>query len=119
MENEYCFAWWNVENLFDVKNSPNRPDWLQKQLKRELEGWNASQLNTKIKQLVKVIAAMNDDKGPDLLGCCEVESLGVLEKLLCNVFHWHQPAQSRTRRDQSRLDDNETRCTAAFGLRVV
>lgn len=90
MENEYYFAWWNVENLFDINNSPNRPDWLQKRLKRELEGWNASQLNTKIKQLARVIAAMNDDKGPDLLGCCEVESLGVVEKLVSKLNLTHR-----------------------------
>ena len=37
---EYFIAWWNLENLFDVANSTDRPEWLQKKLNSELVSWN-------------------------------------------------------------------------------
>jgi len=40
MKQKFQIAWWNVENLFDVQNSAQRPEWLQKALNRELNGWN-------------------------------------------------------------------------------
>ena len=79
---EYFIAWWNLENLFDVENSTNRPEWLQKKLKNELAGWNTTVLNNKLKQLASIISQMNNNKGPDLLGVCEVENSTVLEKLV-------------------------------------
>lgn len=82
MTTEYYFAWWNVENLFEENNSPNRPEWLQKKLNAELKGWGKPELHIKLKQLATVIDAMNDAKGPDLLGVCEVESSGVLQGLV-------------------------------------
>ena len=79
---EYFIAWWNLENLFDVANSPDRPEWLQKKLKSELVGWNNTVLNNKLKQLASIISQMNNNNGPDLLGVCEVENKTVLEKLV-------------------------------------
>lgn len=79
---EYFIAWWNLENLFDVANSTDRPEWLQKKLKRELVGWNNTVLNNKLKQLASIISQMNNNNGPDLLGVCEVENKIVLEKLV-------------------------------------
>lgn len=79
---EYFIAWWNLENLFDVANSSDRPEWLQKKLENELKDWNASVLNNKLKQLASIIAQMNDNNGPDLLGVCEVENRAVLDKLV-------------------------------------
>jgi len=37
--NEYYFAWWNLENLSDVEDSADRPDYLKDQLEDELRGW--------------------------------------------------------------------------------
>jgi len=79
---EYFFAWWNLENLFGVEHSVDRPDWLQKKLKNELKGWDDSVLHTKIEQLASIISQMNEQQGPDLLGVCEVENKVVLEKLV-------------------------------------
>ena len=82
---DYFFAWWNLENLFDLETSASRPDWLQKRLKKELEGWNADVLNTKLAQLSRIIKQLNNGTGPDLLGVCEIESKSVLEKLLARL----------------------------------
>jgi len=78
---EYYTAFWNVENLFDVVNSPRRSDKLQRTLGRELSGWTEARLGRKIAQLASVIRKMNDGSGPDLLGVCEVENDHVLQRL--------------------------------------
>lgn len=74
-------AFWNLENLFDTEDWPDRPDWMRQTLAKELEGWSPAVLGAKIERLVAVIAALGGGAGPDLLGVCEVESRGVLEKL--------------------------------------
>ncbi len=33
---QHFIAWWNLENLFDVADSPDRPQWLANQLRSEL-----------------------------------------------------------------------------------
>lgn len=82
---KYFIAWWNVENLFDVENSPNRSERLKKILKDELKGWGDTILNAKLEQLSKAISNMNDNKGPDLLGICEVEDGPVINKLVNKI----------------------------------
>lgn len=74
-------AFWNLENLFDTVDAPDRSDKLQRTLKNELEGWTDAVLSKKIAQLAKIIRQMNNGHGPDILGVCEVESRRVLEKL--------------------------------------
>jgi hypothetical protein len=83
--NKYFFAWWNVENLFDVENSQTRSVQLKEILKDELKGWNDSILNSKLEQLITAISKMNYNKGPDLLGVCEVEDGPVLNKLVVKI----------------------------------
>ena len=79
--NNHFIAWWNVENLFDVENSRNRPEYLASQLANELKGWTAEVLDKKIAQLAWVIKQMNGGQGPDILGVCEVENENVMLKL--------------------------------------
>ena len=82
---DYFIAWWNLENLFDVFDSDERPEWLQKKLNKELKGWDGAVLQKKIEQLVSIISIMNDGNGPDLLGVCEVESKAVLDRLTSEI----------------------------------
>ena len=86
----YYLAWWNVENLFDTSTSKLRPDWLRSRLKSELKGWTSTVLDKKIKNLASVIRSMNDDKGPDLIGLCEVENELVLKKLTDQIGLQHR-----------------------------
>jgi len=58
---------------------------LQSKLKSELKGWDANILNTKLAQLSSIISQLNEDKGPDILGVCEVENRTVLEKLIGTI----------------------------------
>lgn len=95
----YSCAWWNLENLFDVNNSPERPAWLQKKLESELRGWDNAVLNKKLGQLAKIIKQMNNGKGPDILGTCEVENKKVLEMLigkLSTLAHAYEIAHADT-----------------------
>ena len=82
---EYYFAWWNLENLFDLENSPNRPAWLQSRLASELENWTADVLDTKLTQITRIVARLNAGQGPDILGVCEVENEAVLAKLAAKL----------------------------------
>ncbi|HAV63179.1 MAG TPA: endonuclease/exonuclease/phosphatase [Verrucomicrobiales bacterium] len=78
----HFIAWWNVENLFDLEDSPARSDKLNRTLQSELRGWNESILSRKIANLAAIIRALNDGRGPDLLGVCEVENRPVLQRLV-------------------------------------
>jgi len=78
----YYVAFWNVENLFDVNNSPRRSDKLQTTLAGELDGWTEVVLNRKVEQLASIIRQMNQGQGPDILGVCEIENEYVLRLLL-------------------------------------
>jgi hypothetical protein len=78
----HSIAWWNVENLFDVFDSPQRPAWLQSHLAGELAGWTLPVLDRKIAQLASIIRQMNGGLGPDLLGVCEIENDVVLHSLV-------------------------------------
>ena len=78
---DYYVAFWNVENLFDFQASPRRIEKLQRVLRSELRGWTRPVLDRKIHQLASVILQMNDGRGPDLLGVCEIENQFVLELL--------------------------------------
>jgi endonuclease/exonuclease/phosphatase family metal-dependent hydrolase len=78
---DYFVAFWNVENLFDEVGSPRRSEKLQRTLNSELAGWTPAVVALKIAQLGKVIRQLNQNRGPDLLGVCEVENRHVLELL--------------------------------------
>lgn len=78
----YHVAFWNLENLFDVDQAQLRPDWLQQNLARELMGWDANVLASKIDRLAHIIRQMNGGAGPDILGVCEVENERVLGLLV-------------------------------------
>lgn len=82
---EYFVAWWNLENLFDREDSPDRSDKLKRTLAKELKGWTQSILDKKITQLAKIISELNNNVGPDLIGICEVENKRVVEKLTSSL----------------------------------
>jgi hypothetical protein len=46
-----------------------------------LRGWDETLLSKKVDQLATIVNRMNEEKGPDLLGICEVENRSVLDRL--------------------------------------
>lgn len=82
MPTTYQLAFWNLENFFDVEDSPRRSEKLQRAIGKDLKGWGQAQLDGKVSQLASIIRQMNGGLGPDLLGVCEVENAFVLNLLV-------------------------------------
>ncbi len=82
MVSTYRVAWWNLENLFDERDAPDRSDKLRRAIGRDLATWTRARRDAKIGQLAAAISGMSDGAGPDLLGVCEVENARVLGLLL-------------------------------------
>jgi predicted extracellular nuclease len=78
---KHFIYWWNLENLFDSEDSPDRPEWLQKSLAAELKGWNSQVLDKKISNLCSIIKQFNNSTGPDIMGVCEIENERVVKLL--------------------------------------
>jgi len=82
MSSLYRIAFWNLENLFDIEDSPRRGEKLQRAIGRDLEGWTQARLDRKVSQLASIIRQMNGGRGPDMLGVCEVENDHVMNLLV-------------------------------------
>lgn len=87
MTSQYQFAFWNLENLFDVENAPleRRDDKVKRAIGDNIRGWTQALLDRKVKQLASIICRMNGGRGPDLLGVCEVENEYVMDLLVKNL----------------------------------
>ncbi len=73
-------AFWNLENLFDTVDDPNKED--EEFLPGGSKEWTDERLDKKLYNLSRIIRSMNDDNGPDLLGVCEVEHQQLLDDLI-------------------------------------
>src|SRR5882757_2371749 len=81
---DFFVAHWNVENLFDTADDPNvkgdeefTPDGPKH--------WTDQHLDDKLSNLAKIICKMSDNRGPDVLGLCEVENRKVVEMLVAKL----------------------------------
>lgn len=72
-------AFWNVENLFDTVDDPQKND--EDFLPEGKLKWTKERFDEKCLNLAKAIRAMNDGRGPDIIGLAEVENKFVLETL--------------------------------------
>jgi len=82
--NTLLLAWWNVENLFDTKDDPNKKD--EDFTPNGRNQWTEARLEHKMKNLSQVILDMKQTpmasgKLPDIIGFCEVEHQALLETL--------------------------------------
>lgn len=87
MKNLYTAAFYNLENLFDTKNDPEK---LDDDFTPGTEmDWNESRYNKKLKKLGKVISQLGyaeTTHPPLLLGVAEVENETVLKDLVNSEF---------------------------------
>jgi endonuclease/exonuclease/phosphatase family metal-dependent hydrolase len=77
---EFAVASWNVENLFDTEDDPNvqgDEEYTPDQPKQ----WTPERLDTKLANLAKILNKVHFNKGPDILGVCEIENRKVVEML--------------------------------------
>lgn len=89
------FAFYNVENLFDVFDDPNKND--EEFTPEGNKKWTKPRYQLKINKLSEVVVGMNF---PDLLGVCEVENEMVLKDWAVNpllkphnykIVHYESP----------------------------
>ncbi|RPI71443.1 MAG: endonuclease, partial [Ignavibacteriales bacterium] len=78
-------AFWNLENLFDISDDPDKDD--DEFLPSGSKEWTAERLDKKLYNLSRVIRSMNNDRGPDILGVCEVEHQHLLDTLVTKFFN--------------------------------
>lgn len=78
----YRIIFYNVENLFDTFDDPEKND--NEFLPDGDRFWNSRKYNLKLKRIFQVIMASSQGTQPCLIGLCEVENRTVLEDLL----HW-------------------------------
>jgi endonuclease/exonuclease/phosphatase family metal-dependent hydrolase len=78
-DSEHLFCFWNVENLFDDKLDPGRPE-----PDKPFDEWfarNDNDRHLKYEHLSQALLQMNDGRGPDILALAEVESVRAAELL--------------------------------------
>lgn len=75
-----CLAFWNTQNLFDTVDDPAIND--EEFLPNSEMQWTEDRLDKKKYNLSRIIRMMNDDRGPDIMGFCEVENQEVLELMI-------------------------------------
>lgn len=81
MSVQYHFAFWNLENLFDIEGSPRREEKVARAIGSSIKGWTQALLDRKISQLSSIIRQMNGGHGPDMFGMAEVENEYVVNLL--------------------------------------
>ncbi len=75
-EKEYCFCTWNAENFFDDQDDPKHHD-----KDEDFFGQHPEMFREKVNRLSDALLKMNQNRGPDIIALCEVESLRALEAL--------------------------------------
>ena len=81
---EIFSMFYNVENLFDTIDDPNKND--SAFLPNSEKKWNTNKYLNKLGQLERVFAAINSKEKPNIIGLCEVENKLVIEDLLKQPF---------------------------------
>ncbi len=79
-------GFWNVENLYDTINDPQKQD--EEFTPEGTNVWVGSRYRTKINHLAKVISQMATDVTPDglaIIGLCEIENKNVLKDLVADT----------------------------------
>ncbi|MBA4322222.1 MAG: endonuclease [Odoribacter sp.] len=81
-KNSLTFVFYNVENLFDIVNDPDKND--EEFLPESPMQWNAERYSKKITDLAKVLSSINEKELPALVGLAEVENQKTLEDLIAS-----------------------------------
>lgn len=77
---EFRIMFYNVENLFDTENDPNKRD--DDFTPDGARGWTHFRLQTKLRQIYQVIVAVGGWDLPEIVGVCEIENRFVLQQVL-------------------------------------
>jgi len=97
---EVTIAFYNLENLFDTENDPNKDD--EEFLPTSESQWTPERYAKKLTNMASVIEKLGDEDGPELLGVCEIENRKVLVDLIAqpalanrgySIAHFESPDQ--------------------------
>jgi len=102
-QDRFRVASYNVENLFDTKDNPEKDD--DEFLPKGMMKWNDSKYWTKLRNITRVITAIGEMESPALVGLVEVENDSVLHDL--------------TKRSPLRAQKYEYMCTHSPDVRGV
>jgi len=83
-EDYFTIVSYNVENLFDTINNPNKED--DEFTPDSKKNWNSDRYGKKLKDLSKVIASINKNELPELVGLIEIENKNVVKDLVSTKF---------------------------------
>ena len=81
--NDYHILFYNLENLFDIRNNPATND--EEFTPEGARHWTYNRFKKKIANLSKVILNASGWTPPDLIAVCEAENRYVLERLSKNT----------------------------------
>ncbi|WP_329905404.1 endonuclease/exonuclease/phosphatase family protein [Porphyromonas pogonae] len=90
-------AFYNLENLFDTIDGPNKDEEF---LPNGANAWTEERYREKLHHMASVISQIGSDKGPDIIGVCEIENIKVLEDLIAqpelkgygySIVHYDSP----------------------------
>lgn len=87
---DFLFMSYNVENLFDTIDNPNKND--NEFLPTSNRNWNLYRYKKKLTNLSKVIIAVSENwHSPDVIGLCEIENDTCLNDLIqkTNLYKLH------------------------------
>jgi len=76
---EFTFVFYNVENLFDVKDDPETND--EEFTPEGSKAWTYSRYQTKIDHIARVLVGIGQWELPAIVGLCEIENRDVLYEL--------------------------------------
>ena len=77
---ELTVVFYNVENLFDTINNPDKRDGDFTPLGKL--SWNTTRYNDKVSKLSYVLSSINKEALPEIIGLCEIENKAVIMDLI-------------------------------------
>lgn len=76
----YRIMFYNVENLFDIIDDPEKND--NEFLPDNKKNWTERRYNDKLSNIHKVIVAVGEGQMPEIIGLCEIENRFVVEEII-------------------------------------
>ncbi len=97
-------AFYNVENLFDTIHDPYKNDY--EYLPTSAKKWDGEKYLKKLRNISRVILALDNWQGPDVIGLCEVEKREVLQDLInyTNLKHFNYSIVHQESEDKRGID---------------
>lgn len=80
LSKQLTVVFYNVENLFDLQDEPGKSD--EEFTPDGEKNWTKERYNKKLADISRVLASVNSDELPEIIGLCEIENRKVLEDLV-------------------------------------